>query len=187
MYLETVRQVVKNGPFVIIDTETTALDGEPVEIAVIDQDGKILLHTLMKPSAPIGADAMAIHHITNEMVAGAPSYPDLQERLITLLSAIPVLSYNAVFDRKMLHNAGDAFQMKKVNWKELAPWVCVMEAFAEFHGEWNDFRKSYTWKSLSFAGKHVGIATDGAHGALADCMITLGVVRFLAVTHKKTW
>ena len=60
----------------ILDTETTGLyDAEIVEIAVINRDGEPLLNTLIKPSIPIPAEVSAIHGITNEVVADAPSFP----------------------------------------------------------------------------------------------------------------
>lgn len=65
---------------VILDVETTGLDkyAEIVEISIIDEQGHILLNTLVKPLEPIPDDVIAIHGITNEMVASAPSWAYLR-------------------------------------------------------------------------------------------------------------
>jgi len=185
MELDLLRNIVKSGTFVVIDTETSALTGEPCQIGIVDQDGKVLLDTYVRPSVPIGQTAIAIHGITNDMVAAAPTFVDLRERLLELLVPSPVLSYNAVFDRQMLHNAADRWGVGKINWKTLAHWCCVMEAFAEWNGEWNDWHDSYRWKTLTYAAERAGIAIEGHHGALADSLIALGVARFLTQTHLR--
>ncbi|EMB2734801.1 exodeoxyribonuclease X, partial [Serratia marcescens] len=61
--------------FRVIDTETTSFEGDVVEIASVDiVDGVICnpMSDLVRPPEPIGFEAMAIHHITEEMVADAP-------------------------------------------------------------------------------------------------------------------
>ena len=65
----------------ILDTETTGLydDAEIVEISIIDENGGVLLDTLVKPLKPIPAEATAIHGITNEMVATAPTWVAIHE------------------------------------------------------------------------------------------------------------
>ncbi|MJX93223.1 3'-5' exonuclease, partial [Salmonella enterica subsp. enterica] len=65
--------------YLFIDTETTGLgdDAEIVEICIIDSHGFIMLNTLIKPTKPIPDEAIAIHGITNEMVAFAPNWTDI--------------------------------------------------------------------------------------------------------------
>jgi exodeoxyribonuclease X len=59
----------------IIDTETTSLEGSVLEIASVDiVDGVICnpMSDFVKPTEAISFEAMAIHHITEDMVADAP-------------------------------------------------------------------------------------------------------------------
>lgn len=59
----------------IIDTETCGLQGGIVEIASVDVvDGKIVnpMSHLVRPDRPISPQAMAIHRITEAMVADKP-------------------------------------------------------------------------------------------------------------------
>ena len=59
----------------VIDTETCGLDGGVVEVASLDLlDGQLTnpMSDLISPDRPISLDAMAIHHITEQMVEGKP-------------------------------------------------------------------------------------------------------------------
>ena len=59
----------------VIDTETTSLEGSVLEIASVDiVDGVICnpMSDFVKPTEAISFEAMAIHHITEDMVADAP-------------------------------------------------------------------------------------------------------------------
>jgi DNA polymerase-3 subunit epsilon len=71
---------------VILDTETTDLDGYLVQIAIVDMQGTPLLNTLINPQAPIRLGAERIHGITAEAVADAPTFAHLAEQLVALLS-----------------------------------------------------------------------------------------------------
>lgn len=86
----------------IIDTETTILEGGVCEIASVDiVDGQICnpMSDFVKPPEPITVGAMAIHHITNEDVAGAPPIEAVIDRY---LGADVYVAHNAKFDRSKL-------------------------------------------------------------------------------------
>lgn len=58
----------------VIDTETTSTEGSVLEIASVDiVDGVICnpMSDFVKPTEAISFEAMAIHHITEDMVADA--------------------------------------------------------------------------------------------------------------------
>lgn len=175
------RRVLALDDFRILDTETTGLnDGEICSIAIINKAGETLLNTLVKTAQPIPPAAMRIHGITNEMVFEAPTFPLLAVEIERLLSGRDVVVYNATYDRKMLHKSAERWGMDKIDWKTLSPWHCAMEAFARFYGEWNEYHGNYKWQRLSTAARYFGLSTDGAHDALADCLMTLGVIRGMA-------
>src|SRR5262245_46554989 len=59
------------------DTETTGVKSEKdriIEIAAYDPALNRRFEKLINPGCPIPPDAIAIHHITDEMVASAPSF-----------------------------------------------------------------------------------------------------------------
>ena len=99
----------------VIDTETTGLEGGPetvVEIASVDiVDGVICnpMSDLVKPGVAIGFEAMAIHHITEDMVEGAPL---LSEVIGRYLGADAYVAHNAKFDKSKLPQID-------------APWICT--------------------------------------------------------------
>ena len=79
----------------VIDTETTGLEGGPetvVEIASVDiVDGVICnpMSDLVKPGVAIGFEAMAIHHITEDMVEGAPLLSEVIGTIWVLMPTSP--------------------------------------------------------------------------------------------------
>lgn len=163
--------------FLVLDTETTGLnDGEICQIAVIRSDGIVVYDTFVRTHDPIPAEATAIHKITDELVLEAPTFPVVAEVLKTLLFGQVVVTYNAVYDRKMLHQSAEIWDMPKIDWKSLATFHCAMEAYAEYYGQWNNYHKSYTWQKLSVAAKSEDLLVENAHSALGDCVMTLGVI-----------
>lgn len=174
--------VLESGDYVILDTETTGLKGEILQIAIVDSKGNTLLNTLLQPKREIEPGATAVHGITADMVKGYPTYPDLLTQLKEILTGQNVIVYNAKFDREMLHLTAEAWGLPKVEWKELAMWYCAMERFASIYGDWNSYHQSYRWQKLSTAASYYGIPVVNAHDALGDCLMTLEVCRAMVKT-----
>ena len=89
---------------VYIDTETTGLSSsdEVVEIAIID-DHQVLLNTLVKPThLQSWAEAQAIHGISPDDVADAPTYDNIRSKVRELVAGETVVIYNASYDSMFL-------------------------------------------------------------------------------------
>jgi len=187
-YLKQFLDTVGNSEgFFILDTETTGLhDGEICQIAIIDEVGKVWFNNLVKTKEPIPADATAIHGITDEMVADAPTWELIAPVIENFLRNKLVVVYNAVYDRKMMHKSNERWNMPKYEWKEHSTFVCAMEAFAEFYGDWNNYHKSYRWQRLAHAARYCGVDVKNAHDALADCQMTLAVVNYMLEFPKES-
>lgn len=172
--------VIKSRDFVVLDTETTGLNegSEIVSIAIINSDGQTLLDTLVHAARPIPPDATRIHGITNEMVKDVQGLP--VDTIYNLLKGRKVIVYNAEYDMSMLYRSVRATGLKDVDWEMLADWHCAMLHFAEIYGEWNDYHGNYRWQKLSTACGYYSIPVVGAHGALADCLMTLAVCQKMA-------
>ena len=82
---------------VVLDTETTDLDGVVIEIAVVDAcTGETLLDTLVNPGGvPVSAGARAVHGITDDELAAAPCWADVVPRFLAAAGARRNLAYNA--------------------------------------------------------------------------------------------
>jgi DNA polymerase-3 subunit epsilon len=99
--------VDENSIFVAFDTETTGLSaaqGRIVEIAALkfDMAGGVIgeMSQLVNPQAPIPADAMAVHGITDEMVASMPLISEVLPRFLEFAAAdnAILIAQNALFD-----------------------------------------------------------------------------------------
>lgn len=164
-----------------LDTETTGLgrDAEVCQIAIVDYDGDVLLDTLVHPTRPIPPDATAIHHITNAMVARAPTFAEIWRQLDETLYLRNVIIYNAEYDLRVLRQSA---RVKGLTFEPRAKFYCAMWAYAEFHGEYDDYRGSYRWIKLGVALRQMGIdaANVTLHTALADAEMTRRLVRKIA-------
>jgi len=83
------------GTAVLLDTETTDLDGVMCEVAVIDTDGTVLLNTLVDPGVPITAAAAAVHGITDQDLLGAPTTAAVLAELVQVIGDRKVLALPA--------------------------------------------------------------------------------------------
>lgn len=179
------RDVLVNA--ITIDTETTGLgdDAEICEFAAIDGRGNVLINTLIKPSKPIPAEATAIHGITNDMVETAPTWLEVEGMIAGLLASRPVAIYNAEYDIRVIWQTSMISHGKdRAVPDELERSInatCIMLEYAEYRGEWCDSRHQYRWHKLTAAAAHEGVAVEeNAHRALADCRMTLGLIKAMA-------
>lgn len=175
----------------VLDTETTGLDdrAEIVEIALIDTAGNPLLDTLVKPRAPIPDDATAIHGITAAHVEHAPDWRDVQPQLLDLIAGRPVAIYNAVYDVRLIHQTARAAGIDKPPISAnptfdatITHAHCAMLLYAEWWGDYDDYRQSWRWQKLQTAARRHGLPAPAAHRALSDCMTTLALLQHVA-TH----
>ena len=95
--------------FLFLDTETTGLSEPRLVQLAYHVDGESMYSCgIFKPPKPIELQAQMTHHITEEMVADAPTFqgsPDF-ERLQTLLNECVLVCHNAMFDIRVLKNEG---------------------------------------------------------------------------------
>ncbi|WP_421684839.1 3'-5' exonuclease [Yersinia kristensenii] len=167
----------------ILDTETTGLgdDAEIIEISIIDCTGKILLDTLVKPLKSIPAAATAIHGITNDMVADAPTWRDIHYQFVALSNDRTLLIYNASFDSRLIFQTAATNNCPVPEKKYIFDAECVMKTYAEYYGQWDQKRNKFKWQRLANAAEQQGVVIDGTpHRALADCKTTLGIIRAMA-------
>jgi DNA polymerase-3 subunit epsilon len=175
--------------FVIFDFETTGLTAyrdRVVQIGIIDQNGQTRLDTLVNPGGRIPRGATRIHGITDAMVANAPTWKDVYSALFGALDGKIWLVYNLNFDRGfLLHECQrldlTAPQPLRVETEEdfRHESHCVMRNYARYWGE-PGWRGGYKWQSLSDACRQQGIIPRSAHNAIADCLLTLELLKKIA-------
>lgn len=131
---------------VVVDTETTDLDGQICKIAIIGAlSSRPLLNTLVRPSTGICPGAAAAHGITDQMCASAPTMAELAPTVQDILDGAVALAWDGPFNRRLIEA-----ELARVGHR--APrcrWVCLMRLDASIRGD--------RWRRL-----------QGTHRALGD-------------------
>ncbi len=168
--------------FVCLDLETTGLDPKEdliIEVAAarFSFDGIIdTFESLVDPEAPIPPPSIAIHHITDAMVAGKPKIQEILPSLLKFLGAYIVIGHGIPFDIAFVAQAAKRYQIP-----------CKLESqlyldtlrMARLYGE------SPT-NSLEKLRQHFNIAPEGAHRAMNDVVVNIEVFKYLANNYKTT-
>ncbi len=158
---------------VYLDSETTGLSPSDrmVELAIVDDEGCVLIDTLLNPGKPIPHDAYRIHGISDDMVKDAPTLQQIEPEIIQAVQKKHVVIYNAKYDLQYL--------TPKIK-KAMGKTTCCMQRFAPAFGDWNAYRGSYRWKSLSHAVEHIEYRWEGTkHRALSDTLACRAVWHWL--------
>ncbi|EFA6392915.1 3'-5' exonuclease [Escherichia coli] len=151
-----------------LDTETTGLDNtaEALEIGLTDATGQVVFETRLKPTVAIGAQAAAVHGISEQALCGAPSWTDVARQLRHAIGDRPVIIFNARFDIRILKQTAAAHS-DPADWLEELTVYCAMELAAGYYGGPpgirkinhvktafypNDFQESPRWRDNSGFG-----------------------------------
>lgn len=164
-----------NNEVLIFDTETTGLDNnaEICEIAIINTDGITVFESLVRPLNPIPDNIIAIHGITNEMVAEAPTFADIYIQLVDIFKDKYIIIYNAEYDTRLLLQCALRSGLPTEPFEKLKNRTqCAMIWYSQF-------RDQSKWIKLTKACDEmfIDISTITAHRALADCKMTLELIK----------
>ncbi|MFI6816073.1 3'-5' exonuclease [Nonomuraea sp. NPDC050328] len=157
------RASLEPGTAVIVDTETTGLDGVVIEIAVIcAATGQTLLDTLVNPGIPVEAGARAVHGITDGELADAPSWAKVAPAFLKAVAGREVLAYNAPFDQGRIRATHRHAGLEVAALPSADRWHCLMEARS-------------VWARVGY-----WMPLGGGHRALGDAKEALGVLHAIA-------
>lgn len=177
------QQRLNDRNFVILDTETTDLEGEIIQLAVCDPDGNALINTRLKPAQrEITPESEAIHGISNADVADAPTFAEILHTLVEVIRDKIVICYNANFDRARVQTSTHANGLPLINHLPKA-WNCAMLRYCHYNPDkLTPWGKSGGWWKLEEALAQENIQTDGVdfHDAMADVRATLAVIQAMA-------
>lgn len=155
------------------DTETTSeKDGRLVQLGILCEDGSGLTDTY-KPPVPIDYEAMAVHHITQEMADRHGPFDDDQKAFVRNLLAgrIPV-AHNAAFDVAVMKREGI----------DIPEYICTLKVARRLWPEWPSHKLQYLRYRLG-----VQVATGPAHDAMADAKVLEAVFAELWLAWDKKW
>lgn len=163
---------------IILDTETTGLSqsSEIIDICITDVMGNALLSTLVKPKRKMRADnkAVAVHGITNEMLADAPKWPEIHEQVADLLAGKNIIIYNAEFDSRLLEQTAVKYGLTLPEFKT----ECAMGLYGFWAGEKNQYGNGFKRHKLLSAAERLGVEIDGQpHRAETDCRIVAMILK----------
>ncbi len=164
------RDLLRRTDWVILDTETTGTSDfdEIVQVAILSCDGKALLDTLVRPTQRIPSEATAIHGITNDDVIGAPSFPDVYEKIREIIHGKRIVIYNAQFDVRLIQQSLARENLLPIE-LDLDYVDCAMLMYSAWVGELWPYG-GYKWQKLE----------SGDHTALGDCRATLALIKKIA-------
>ena len=95
---------------IYLDTETTHADEDArlIQLAYKTSSSGEEINEFFKPPIPISFGAMAVHHVTNEMIADKPIFEksESQKKIANLLTKNILVAHNAKFDIMILENEG---------------------------------------------------------------------------------
>lgn len=169
---------------VVLDTETTGLDqrAEVLEIGVLSLYGDVLMDQLVRPTAVESwREAQAVHGISPEMVADAPTLAAVLPALRDVVAGKTVVVYNADYDRRLLYQSARVCGADKLEWLFLdeIDWRDVMDPYARFWGQ-AGYNGRARWQKLTSACQQQGIVVADSHRSIGDCRMTLALLQKLA-------
>jgi len=175
---EIALSILQKNP-VYLDTETTGLDknAEIVEIAVVDDTGQILINRLIRPTQPIPPVVSNLHGITDEMVAGAISWPALWPTVRGLLLGKTIGIYNAEFDVRIMRQSLERYRLP---WRESLATSDILSLYSEYRGEWDPTRRALRRFRLEDAGRAFRIPLPNTHRAADDALLARALLRRIA-------
>jgi len=157
-------------PIVAFDLETTGkypLQAEICEIAAVKWKGGQIVEeyqTLVKPIHPMGQEVIAIHNITNEMVADAPQVGVVVPRFHQFCKESLLVAHHAPFDMGFLSVEFEVAQL------EFPPYPVLCSAILSRKALPNS--PNHRLQTLT---KYLGIEAGQAHRALDDAKACLAV------------
>jgi DNA polymerase-3 subunit epsilon len=160
-------------PIVFFDLETTGTNvasDRIIEICAIKlhPDGKQEeLYHLVNPTVPIPAEATKVHGITNEQVAGKPTFQQLFTELADFFRDCDLGGYNIKrFDVPMLMEEFHRHRQYPISINE----VKLVDVMGIFHSK----EKRDLAGAVNF---YCSREHEGAHGARADVLATIEVLK----------
>lgn len=147
------------------DTETTGVRPEKdrvIEIAAYDPSNNTSFQSFINPGCSIPQEATAIHGITDEMIASAPSFAEVGPAFFSFCGedAVLIAHNNDAFDRHFLIHESKRSEIILPQW----PMVDSLK--------WaRKYRSDLPKHSLQFLRQIYGISENQAHRALDDVMV----------------
>ncbi|PJN21958.1 DEDDh family exonuclease [Kitasatospora sp. CB02891] len=156
--------------FAVVDVETTGLGRTDRVISAgvyqLDPDGEVTDHwyTLVNPERDPGP--IWIHGLTSEVLAGAPTFPEVAAEFAERLRDRVMVAHNALFDWNMISREFSRAGLRAPVEQRLCTMVLA-----------RDLRLPLPNGKLSSLAAHFGVSQRQAHHALDDARVLAEVFR----------
>ncbi|MFD8595893.1 DEDDh family exonuclease [Kitasatospora sp. NPDC059646] len=156
--------------FAVVDVETTGLGRSDRVISAgvyqLDPDGEVTDHwyTLVNPERDPGP--VWIHGLTSEVLAGAPTFPEVAAEFAERLRDRVMVAHNALFDWNMISREFSRAGLRAPVEQRLCTMVLA-----------RDLRLPLPNGKLSSLAAHFGVSQRQAHHALDDARVLAEVFR----------
>jgi DNA polymerase-3 subunit epsilon len=160
--------LIDGVPIAVLDVETTGLDptrGDRVcEIAILRSVGREPVDAyqhLIHPQRRMRPGALRVHGITDEMLAGQPTFPEVARDVLEVMEGAVLVGHNLAFDLGFIET-----ELARAG-LSLGPYVGLDTLRLA--------RRLYTRRryGLGALAASLGLAIDGrAHRAMADVLLT---------------
>lgn len=175
----------KYPEFVVFDTETTGLSASKdriVELSAIrfvDGIPTEIFETFINPECEISPEVSAINHITNDMVADAPTISEVLPSFEAFVGKSPLVAHNLEFDIKFLFYSGSTItDTPRKYYDTLAQSQNILKRITAFESDWDVINYK-----LGTVAEYFDIAFPCQHRASGDAMVAGKV--FLKLIEKK--
>ncbi|ADI39047.1 DNA polymerase III epsilon chain [Waddlia chondrophila 2032/99] len=161
--------------FVCLDCETTGLDPKEdrvIEVACVAftlEEKLDAFETLIDPERDIPETSIAIHHITQKMVAGKPKVKEVLPKVLDFVGSHIIVGHGIQFDIEAISHSCDRAGISK-NLRD-NPFIDTLR-MARLYGE-------SPINSLEHLRKHFNIESEIAHRAMSDVMVNIEVFKQL--------
>lgn len=148
---------------IVLDVETTGLDYKKeriIEFAAVRLENGVIkdkYETLINPKQHIRKSSMAVHGITEEMVADSPTEEEAMPAIFEFIADYPIVAHNAIFDYNFLNESSKRLYNKPIENQRIDSQFLFKEVYPEFesHGLENLMTK-------------FNVEFDTRHRAMAD-------------------
>ena len=121
---------------IVLDVETTGLDYKKermIEFAAVRLENGVIkdqYETLINPQQHIRKSSMAVHGITEEMVADQPTEEEVMPKILEFIGDYPIVAHNAIFDYNFINEAskrlyGKPLENQRIDSQFLFKEVCL--------------------------------------------------------------
>lgn len=168
--------------FVCLDCESTGLDPQNdrmIEIAVARFTFDQILQTfesLINPECEIPQVSQEIHKISSEMLQGKPKVAEVLPEVLKMIDGHIIMGHGIGFDIALI--AAEAKRSQIPTNIEKQRFIDTLR-MARLYGE-------SPINSLERLRQHFNIEPEGAHRAMSDVIVNIGVFKYLAKSYQTT-